>query len=113
MRILSNEEVKRVLGAEHSIINIDATRANVQVVPLDNGTVNIDITAFGHTTTWNSGVALTCKTFGLGGGLMSLAFTGGNGAAASLVAFVADRGCSALISYTGNVPQSPTDDGDA
>jgi hypothetical protein len=113
MRILSSDELKRVLGAEHSIININTTRADVRVVPLDNGTVNVDITVLGHTSTWNSGVALTCKTFGIGVGLMSLSFTGGNGAAASLVAMASGAGCGAVVTYTGNVPPSPTDDGDA
>ncbi len=67
MRLLSNEELKHVAGAEHSVVNIDTTNANVRVVPLNNGTVNIDITVFGITKTWNSGVAVTRQTFGLGG----------------------------------------------
>jgi hypothetical protein len=112
MRILTKDELTHVLGAEHTVVNINTTNADVRVVPLDNGTVNIDITVMGITTTWNSGVAVTCKTFGLGAGLMSLAFTSGSSIGFSLVAAASGIGCSAAVSYTGNVPPSPTDDGD-
>jgi len=88
MRVLSQNELKRVSGAEHSIVRFNTAHTGVRVVPLDNGTVNVEMSVLGHTNVWNSGVAVTCQTFGLGSGLMSLAFSGGNGVAASLVATV-------------------------
>lgn len=112
MRYLTEDEMRRVAGAEHSLVKINTATTDVRVVPLNDGTTSIVVTVLGHSTTWNSGVALTCQTFGLGAGLMSLAFTGGNGAAASFVASVASIGCSALVTYTGNTPRMPTDDGD-
>lgn len=113
MRILSQNEILRVAGAENSLITTHLGNGSLRVVPLDNGTVNIDMTVFGHTTTWNSGVAVACQTFGAGSGLMSLAFTGGSGAGLAWVAFAAAAGCQATVKYSGNMPVSPTDDGDA
>lgn len=62
-----------------------------------NQSTTIVLTCGNTTWTWNSGVALACYALGTGVGLMSMAFTAGNPAAAGLIGFLTARGCSLLL----------------
>jgi hypothetical protein len=64
----------------------------------DNRSTTVILTCGSSTWTWNSGIAFACYTVGVGVGLMAMAFTAGNPAAAGLIGFLSARGCSLALS---------------
>lgn len=110
MRLLADSEIAVISGAEYTEVTIEAQE--VQIYPQPDGTVTLNITQpNGSVASINSGVLMSCTMIGLGVGIMSLAFTAGNGAAAYYIGQLANHGCMAYSTYQGESPPN-TNDGD-
>ncbi|WEF35203.1 hypothetical protein [Pseudoduganella chitinolytica] len=105
MRLLTLPEINSVAGGETTTVTIPAG-FSVTVTPMANGTVTLGLFQGNSLLLdWNSGVAAGCAAIGLGAGMMSLAFTGGNGVAAMWVGRAAAFGCNAALNNPNPPPR--------